>query len=188
MVYSNGGYIVLGLIIEEVTGQSYYDFVIENIFEPCGMPNTDSYETDEVVPNLALGYSMRLSDDGTLRSNVLDTPGKGSSAGGGYSTVEDLLNFSHCLLNHQLLNPELTKILLEGKVEFPELGPDIKYGYGFIDRRILGQRSVGHSGGARGICANLEIFLDLGYTIVVLSNRDVNCHHVRTHIRVNLLP
>ncbi|MGD9099937.1 MAG: serine hydrolase [Anaerolineae bacterium] len=71
-----------------MTGQNYFDYVRENIFEPCGMPNTDSYETDQIVPNLATGYSKRLSNDSELRSNILDMPGKGSSAGGGYSTAQ----------------------------------------------------------------------------------------------------
>jgi D-alanyl-D-alanine carboxypeptidase len=95
--YSNVGYIVLGLIIEQVTGQSYFDYVRENIFEPCGMPNTDSYATDQIVPNLATGYSTRLSDEGELRSNILDMPGKGSSAGGGYSTLDISLDSGHTI-------------------------------------------------------------------------------------------
>jgi CubicO group peptidase (beta-lactamase class C family) len=116
---------------------------------------------------------------------VLDMPGKGSSAGGGYSTVQDLLSFRHCLLNHQLLSAELTDVLLEGKVEMTEFGTGVNYGYGFIERNTSDYHIVGHSGGAPGICANLDIFLDLEYTVVILSNSD-DCMQFRTYIRLKL--
>ena len=84
--YSNAGYIVLGLVIEKLSGVSYYDYVREHIFKPAGMTSTDSYTPDEVVPRRAIGY-----DEG--HSNIYTLPGRGSSAGGGYSTAEDLLRF-----------------------------------------------------------------------------------------------
>ncbi len=82
--YSNAGYIVLGLVIEKVTGASYYDYVRDHIFKPAGMTSTDSYTPDEVVPRRATGYAQG-------RANIYSLPGRGSSAGGGYSTAEDLL-------------------------------------------------------------------------------------------------
>lgn len=82
--YSNAGYIVLGLVIEKLSGMSYYDYVRERIFKPAGMRSTDSYTPDDVVPRRAIGYSEG-------RSNIYSLPGRGSSAGGGYSTAEDLL-------------------------------------------------------------------------------------------------
>jgi CubicO group peptidase (beta-lactamase class C family) len=181
--YSNAGFIVLGLIIEEITGQTYYDYVRENIYFPCGMTNTDSYEADKVVPNLAIGYSRSLSNDTQMASNLLFNPAKGSSAGGGYSTVEDMLHFSNCLLEHRLLSPELTKLLFEGKVDIPEREINTKYAYGFGEVVINNHRIVGHGGGAPGICANLDIFLDLQYTAVVLSNSDYDCLQIKTKIR-----
>lgn len=182
--YSNAGFIVLGLIIEEVTGQSYFDYVMENIYQPCGMINTDSYEMDDVVHNVAIGYTMYGGDG--MKNNLFFNPIKGSPAGGGYSTVEDMLNFSNALLSYRLLSPEWTATLLEGKVAVPDLGDDAKYGYGFVDGMVKNHRIVGHSGGAPGICANLDIFLDLGYTVVVFSNSE-DCRQVRSFIRENLL-
>lgn len=185
--YSNAGYIVLGLIIEEITGQSYYDYVRENIYQPCDMANTDSYEIDKVVPNIATGYSRSLSKDGSMSNNLFFIPGKGSSAGGGYSTVDDMLNFSNCLMDHQLLNPKLTDVLLEGRVDSPNLGEGAEYGYGFSLLTVNSHRIAGHGGGAPGVCSNLDIFLDLGYTVVILSNSDYDCHQVKTKIREILL-
>ncbi len=121
--YSNAGYIVLGLIIEEVAGQSYYDYVRENIFEPSGMINTAAYESDAATPNLAIGYT-RLDAEGnetnTLTDNSFMMPMRGGSAGGGFSTVEDLLKFENALLDHQLLSLASTELLLEGKIELNE--------------------------------------------------------------------
>ena len=105
--YSNAGYIVLGVIVEKVSGQSYFDYVREHIFIPVGMTNTGYFELDEVVPNLALGYA-RFDDDvlgiGPRRSNVVFAGYKGSSAGGGYSTAPDLLRFACGLREHRLLS------------------------------------------------------------------------------------
>jgi len=87
--YSNAGYIVLGLVIERLSGMSYYDYVREKIFAPAGMNDTDSYPLDTIVPNRAIGYTGPKH----ARTNVYTLPGRGSSAGGGYSTVADLLRF-----------------------------------------------------------------------------------------------
>jgi CubicO group peptidase (beta-lactamase class C family) len=142
--YSNGGYIVLGAIIERITGQSYYDYVREHIFKPAGMNNTDSYEEDAGVPNLATGY--RRNERGQRVSNIYTKPARGSSAGGGYSTAEDLLKFSLALQAGKLLSASNTKRLVGG--------------------------GLGIAGGAPGIAAALEIDPASGYTIVVLSNYD----------------
>ncbi len=174
-LYSNAGYVVLGLIIESVTGQSYYDYVMENVYEPSGMLNTDSYEKDKDVPNLAIGYTTQGYEGNQLRDPISNTdrlPARGFPAGGGYSTVEDLLKFSNALLSHQLLGPESTDLLLTGKVKLRE---GLQYAYGFFDRIVGEQRVVGHSGGFAGICDFMDIYLDLGYAVIVLSNTDEGC-------------
>lgn len=94
--YSNGGFIVLGAIIEKVSGMDYYSFVRENIFKPAGMSNTDAYEKDKEAPNRAMGYT-RDGEKERWRSNYSFLPARGSSAGGGYSTVDDLLRFVNAL-------------------------------------------------------------------------------------------
>lgn len=94
--YSNGGYIVLGLIIEKASGQSYYDYVKQHICDPAGMNDTDFYFSDEAVPNRAEGYTKQTgSTDWT--NNEFSRPARGSSAGGGYSTAADLLKFTQAI-------------------------------------------------------------------------------------------
>ncbi len=89
--YSNTGMLVLGAVIEKVTGQSYYDYVRENIYKPAGMINSDCYDLDRVNPNLAVGYEKEYTDDGVqFRNNIFSHVIRGGAAGGGYSTVEDL--------------------------------------------------------------------------------------------------
>ena len=95
--YSNGGYVLLGAVIEKVTGRSYYDFVRERIFRPAGMTGTDSYFRDEKVPNRADGYTRRFGKGASWRNVGDRRPARGSSAGGGYSTLDDLHRYVQAL-------------------------------------------------------------------------------------------
>ncbi len=172
--YSNSGPIVLGLIIERVTGQDYYDYVREHICQPAGMINTDCYEVDSPVPNLAIGYTKMNYDgsgnpDGAWRNNLFMHAVKGGPAGGGYSTVEDLLRFDIALRNSKLISKESFDTLTSAKTQ---MGPESGYAYLFEDRKVTGHRIVGHGGGAPGINANLDMYLDDGYTVVVMANYD----------------
>src|SRR5581483_7336344 len=152
--YSNAGFMVLGAIEEKVSGTNYFDYVRENIYKPAGMINTDAYELDRVTPNPAVGYEKEFTDGGvTFRNNIFQHVMRGGPAGGGYSTVEDLLKFDVALRSNKLVGAEYVKLLLSAK---PELNsPD--YGFGFsIDRE---RQIVGHSGGFPGISSNLDMFL-----------------------------
>ena len=161
--YSNTGFLLLGAIIEKVTGQSYFDHIRENIYKPAGMVNSDSFEMGDIVPNLAIGYTRR---EGKWKNNLYMHVIKGGPAGGGYSTVEDLLAFANALTGHKLLSPESTKLVTTAKPE----SKSPEYGYGFGVNEDL--KAVGHSGGFPGISSNLLIFLDSGYTLAVMSNVD----------------
>jgi D-alanyl-D-alanine carboxypeptidase len=105
--YSNGGYVVLGLIIEKASGLDYYTYVRENIFKPCGMSNTDSFPRDADVPNLARGYTREEGAGGGRVLNLATLPGRGSSAGGGYSTAEDMLRYVLALKDKKILLPDI---------------------------------------------------------------------------------
>ena len=111
-------------------------------------------------------------------------PVKGTPAGGGYSTVEDLRSFWQALMKFQLLNPESTELLLKGKVEIRE---NIFYAYGFLDKLIQGERVVGHGGNAPGVCNLMDTYLDHGYQIIVLSNSDMDCLLIRDFLKNNPL-
>lgn len=170
--YSNSGFLLLGKLIEVITGKSYFESVREHIHEPVGMMDTECYEMDDdSVPNLAMGYTRMFSPSGKRTHNIFLHSYKGGPAGGGFSTVLDLHKFDQALRQHRLLNPEMTALLYTGKVT---AGPDkdIQYAYGFGDERHHGTRVVGHGGGFPGINSKLDIYLELGYTVAVMSNYD----------------
>ncbi len=174
-VYSNAGYIVLGLIIEKASGQSYFDYVRQYVFEPAGMTNTDSYDVDIPTANLAIGHTRLVPGGrgaGPLRENLFLHAAKGASAGGGYSTVGDMQRFAQALLGHKLLNKEMTEKVMRGQIEVGEEGGGGRYGYGFGEETVNGHRTIGHTGGAPGISAVFRVFPDEGYTVVVLANVD----------------
>ncbi len=140
--YSNGGYIVLGLIIEKVSGVDYYSYVRENIFKPCGMADTDSFPRDANTPNLARGYTREGQAAGSARVlNFGTLPGRGSSAGGGYSTAADMLKY--------------ILALRDNKIYLPDAGNGLNI-----------------AGGAPGINSVLDWDPRSGYAVIVLTNFD----------------
>jgi D-alanyl-D-alanine carboxypeptidase len=171
--YSNSGYMVLGAIIEKISGQDYYSYVAEHVYKPAGMTDTGFYEPGKDIPNLAIGYT-RMGPDGKpleeARDNTSMREVRGGPAGGGYSTVGDLVRFHMALRSFKLLNEEYTKLVTTGKVDAG--GPIGRYGYGFGDKIFGGKHIVGHNGGSGGIAANFEMYPELGYTSVMLMNAD----------------
>ncbi len=165
--YSNYGFLLLGVIVEKVSGQNYYDYVRDHIFKPAGMSATGSEPEDQVVEDRSVGY-MRPEGAG-WQPNTDTLPYRGTSAGGGYSTVEDLLRFATALQTNKLLKPQYTEMLTTGKVETPNGG---KYAYGFQEATVNGARCFGHGGGAPGMNGELKICPGPGYVVAVLANLD----------------
>ncbi len=176
--YSNAGYIVLGAIIERVTGQSYDAYVQEHLYQPAGMQDTDASPLDRDIPNRATGYT-HMSPDGEpvpteWWNNLLALPARGGPGGGGYSTVEDLLRFARALLENKLLSPAMTATVLEAKVTLRTRAFS-QYGYGFGAEHLGSQGQivvVGHTVGAPGINSQLDIYPGMNITVVVLANYD----------------
>lgn len=178
--YSNGGFMTLGAVVEKVSGKDYFTYIRENIYAPAGMTNSDSYDLDEDTPNLATGYTYERSLEGPSSgprkrySNTFLHVIKGGPAGGGYSTVDDLLHFDQALRSGKLIKKEtFERILTADGAEKNDTKADKRaYAFGFqIDWRN-GQRIVGHGGGFPGINSNLDMYLDSGWTVVVLCNYD----------------
>jgi CubicO group peptidase (beta-lactamase class C family) len=173
--YANPGFVVLGAVVERLSGEDYYAYVRAHIFEPAKMRDTASYEVDEVVPNLAAGYRPDDNDAfGVLprRSNTMMLPFKGTPAGGGYATAPDLCAFAAALRSHKLLDAATTEMVTSPKVDMTGGPPGMRYGYGFMSRVVRGKEVRGHGGGAAGINAALRIFWDGSYTVAVMGNYD----------------
>lgn len=141
--YSNAGYVVLGMLVERLSGEDYYDYVRRHVYEPAGMARTAHYAADSLPPNTALGYTRGgpgAPEAGPLRRNTGILLGRGSSAGGGYSTARDLLRFVQALRERRIAG-----------------GPP---------------PGIGIAGGAAGINAIVDGDLPGGYDLVVLANLD----------------
>jgi CubicO group peptidase (beta-lactamase class C family) len=176
--YSNAGYLLLGRVIEAVSGENYYDYVRDHIYEPAAMLRAGAEPQDQVIDDLAVGYDKEFTEEGVrFRNNRFVVGLRGGPAGGGYATILDLLSFANALQRGELLDEELVAVLTSAK---PDLG-STRYGYGFTvdtERNI-----VGHSGGFAGVSANLDIFLDHGFVGIVLSNYRGAISPVVTKIR-----
>ncbi len=166
--YSNYGFILLGSVIEKVSGESYYDYVRDHVFKSAGMASTASPPESETPASCAIGYTSG-GRGGPLRPNTNTLPYRGTPAGGGYSTVMDLLRFATALESRKLLTAQYTEMLTTGKVS---MGGPMKYAYGFGERIADGVRSYGHNGGALGMNGELEIYPQKGYVVAVLANLD----------------
>jgi CubicO group peptidase (beta-lactamase class C family) len=150
--YSNGGYIVLGKIVEKLSGLSYADYVRRHITAPAGMKST-SLEPRRAGAKLhAIGYT-RPNETSPLQSNAGMLPGWGSSAGGGYSTVRDFQRLDRALRTGKLLRPG-TASLFFGEEFLRGEGP-----------------SAGWNGGTAGANTVFAMLPD-GATIIIFANRD----------------
>jgi CubicO group peptidase (beta-lactamase class C family) len=163
MQHSNTGYLVLGAIIEAVSGMDYYDYIRKYIYEPAGMTNSDSYLKDEPVKNLATGYTNMNRNDplgkGYRWNNINSLPLRGTPAGGGYSTAGDILKYFQALRSHTLLNAKYTNYLFNGFKGRP--GDSVS------------SKIFGGIGAAPGMNAYMMFFIKSGYSVIILSNYDM---------------
>jgi CubicO group peptidase (beta-lactamase class C family) len=109
--YSNTGLFLLGVVIEKITGEDYFDHIRKAIYTPAGMTNSDSYEMDYPVENLAIGYSPDWKSPYRWQNNLYKHVIKGGPAGGGFSTVKDLHRFALALLSGKLVSPRMRELM-----------------------------------------------------------------------------
>ncbi len=165
--YSNTGMLLLGVVIQKATGEDYFEYIRQNIYEPAGMKNSDSYEMDQPVENLAIGYIPVSSNKYGWENNLYKHVIKGGPAGGGFSTVGDLHSFALALTNEKLVSKSSLDLLWTDYTKSPY---GYGYGYGFNVYLSLLGKVVGHAGGFEGLNSKIDIMLDKGYIVVVMSN------------------
>ena len=159
--YSNSGYILLGYILEQASGQPYEVYLQEHIFDPLGMSNT-GYDHNQ--DDLAVGYADVSSPAEFIDMSIP------FAAGGLYSSAEDLYRWDRALFTRQLLPPEsLDKMLTAYAFGTDQAG--VGYGYGWYVGELFGRRWVGHPGRIEGFSAVNAWFPDDDVTIVVLMNQ-----------------
>ena len=161
--YSNTGMFLLGAVIEKATGKDYFEYIRQNIYTLAGMTNSDCYEMDYPVENLAIGYHPDANAPSGWKNNLYMHVIKGGPAGGGFSTVRDLHKFARALIHGKLVKKESLDLMWTDQA-------GAGYGYGFSIAEGSGGKVVGHSGGFPGINSNLDIFVDSCYISAVMSN------------------
>lgn len=172
--YSNTGMLLLGVVVEKAAGQNYFEYIREHVYEPAGMTGSDCYELDRPTENLAEGYFR--DEAGEWKNNLYLHVLKGGPAGGGYSTVRDLYQFTRALQGGKLVS----------RASMEEMWRDHAgngYGFGFGVFETPAGRIVGHGGGFTGLNSNLDIFLDRELVVVVMSNYDMGAEPLKGYIR-----
>jgi CubicO group peptidase (beta-lactamase class C family) len=165
--YSNAGYLLLGAVIEAVSRRDYYSFVHDEVYARAGMVRSGSYAMDDVIENLAVGYIRPGEGVEVWKTNRSLGGVRGTPAGGGYSTCDDLLAFSNALLGNRLLTKATTEAILTPRVTAP-FG---EYGFGFgVEKAPGGGTVVGHAGGFPGVSTVLRVYRATGWTLCVLAN------------------
>ena len=165
--YSNAGYIVLAQIVEELTGQEFPAAVAERVFGPAGMSSSGYFRTDDVRPDVAVGYLERKSPDQPWRTNVHATPVIGGGDGGANSTAADLDRFLRAYDDGTLFGTALRDEMLTPRAE---PWPNVGYGYGVY---LLADGMFGHNGGDPGTTAVVQWVPAADVSIVVLCNAEV---------------
>lgn len=162
--YSNYGYILLGRIIEAVSGQSYFNQVRDQIFVPAGMSGTGFEPESVVVPDRPVAYAKTDAGAVVLAEGL---PWRGTPAGGGYATVPDFHRFVTALYDGRLLDAGHRRTMTEGRVEGVS---GMMFGYGFAIYPGAVPPMIGHNGIADGMSGDLRILGDGQVTIAVLAN------------------
>ena len=178
--YSNSGYVLLGAVIEQVTGVDYYEAMQRLVFEPAGMTRTGYPNFLAEPEGVAIGYENGCF--GRSPQQCASSPwrdarplwgARGSPAGGGVSTVHDLHAFIEALKRGQLLHPDTFAQMRAARNRMNRPGGPIDaYGLGFGRLTIHGRPSWGHNGGTPGAQAQIDVIEDVRLTLIVLSNQD----------------
>jgi D-alanyl-D-alanine carboxypeptidase len=170
--YSNGGFVLLGAVIEQVSGQTFWEYLDEHIFRPAGMASTGAFAPDSLPDNTAYGLAYQRL--GVRASNASILPARPGPAGDFYTTAEDMLRFATALQGNTLIGPELTEEMFTPAVSVGTApsGATAEYGLGFVITTSGDVVRIGHTGGFPGISSWFAMYPDLGYTVVILSNYD----------------
>jgi len=164
--YCNSGYNLLGCIVENVSGKTYWAFLAERIWGPLGMTASTNRDPVIVVPNRADGY---IRKSGALRNRDSDLTDV-FAAGAIVSTMGDLLKWNAALDTERILSAS-SRAQMWTRATLND-GKETQYGFGWRIGEFQGHRNIGHSGSTSGFSASLQRFPDDRLTVIVLCNLD----------------
>jgi len=174
--YCNCSFILLGLMIEKCTGMAYRDYIREQIFDRCGMKDSDFLRQDLVNERTAEGSDPLVDEAGNIlgwKKNIYSYPPVGSPDGGAYLTAEDLDRFIYALKDGMLLSLDLTNAILTPQVPYRiKDNWTMKYGYGlwfYVDNTesVVCYQKEGINAGVSGLFRH---FPKQNINVVILSN------------------
>ncbi|WP_336921536.1 serine hydrolase domain-containing protein [Aquipuribacter sp. SD81] len=162
--YSNAGFVLLSAVVEQVTGRPFTEAATERALRRAGMMDSGYLRSDEVLPDVAVGYVRRA--DGTWRTNVFDIPVVGGGDGGALVTARDVDRFLTAYDDGTLLG-DLRDLALTRHVEVPDDAPGYSMGYGVF---LYPDGRFGHGGGDPGVDVLAQRWPEQAATLVVLCN------------------
>lgn len=170
--YSNAGYVLLGHLMEEITGKSYAEILKEQILEPLKMENSGYFRHRIIVGKRSSGYQNNFIDYNN--ANYFDYS-NAYAAGGIYSTVEDLLCFDQALYNEVLLSEKTLKLAFSKHIADKHYGGFYGYGWEIIEKSIGNSNekieTISHTGALPDYCAIFTRIPSSKTTIILLSNK-----------------
>ncbi|MFY0629308.1 MAG: beta-lactamase family protein [Flavobacteriaceae bacterium] len=164
--YTTYGYVVLGVLIENVTGKTYEAYIQENVLDKAGMKNTKVEKFGVPVKNKSSLYSKRKGGIKEMATNNLSNR---IPAGGYYSTVDDLLAFGNAVINHKLIQ-ENTLTLMTQNNGLKKEGNPHAIGWFMYGGKQNPSGAIGHSGGQTGVSAQIVIIPSTKTVSVALAN------------------
>jgi CubicO group peptidase (beta-lactamase class C family) len=173
--YSNSGYMLLGAIIEKVTGRSWSDVVHTEFAIPLGLAHTGFYADNALVPDLVTGYS-RDGDGHVVLPPYVTITGPGA-AGALVSSADDLFRWMRALATDRAMPVGLYQTMSSSKTT--DDGTPVNYGYGLMLGTVRGEAVVEHNGGIEGFSSQLTYFPKQHVTVVVLANTDAGTPNPR---------
>jgi CubicO group peptidase (beta-lactamase class C family) len=167
--YNDGGFILLGLAVECVTGEKFQTYVRNRVFEPAGMKDSGYFSADQLPERTAYAYIK--NPDGTWRTNFFAVPIVGGPDGGAYATAPDMARFWRALREGRLLGAEMTRMLVEPQVATSLEPPYSHYGYGvWVDRAFEGTRKFFVEGFDPGVAMRSAVYPAEDLIITMMAN------------------
>ncbi len=166
--YSNSGYVLLGYIIEKLSGMSYGDFIHKNIFDKLGMKNSEYLDAYKIIPNRASGY--QITQEGNYENADYMSPTFPYAAGALMSSVDDMFLWNKAIHHNTLISQKSKQIaftnnsLIDGKLH--------NYGYGWYINELAGITSLEHTGGINGFSTSGIYMPEINIYAIVLTNRN----------------
>jgi CubicO group peptidase (beta-lactamase class C family) len=170
-IYGDANFILIGILIEWVTGRSFAQVATEEVLTPAGMSNSGFIDLDLEPDGLASSYLVSDDPPETWRSNIYSVPAGGMPDGGLITTAPDLARFLDAMRSGEVITPETHSLMLTPH----GVDPDSPEGYGYGMELVVKDGTVGiygHAGADPGVSAMVSHYVASGTTVIVLCNQD----------------